>query len=188
MKILLFFYLIIFCNFALGKEVKLPDPHLWVSQSNFEDFPLYVEKEYLLTLPEWLQCDPAECTEIEMEGKKYFYSFLVTNKNYKNLLIGTWTGDECSTDYWRMNADGDFQSAYPLEGKTYSWEGQFTLDSTSYIEKGINNSKKREHNEAWLYYVPKLEVLIYKGTKSLDSDTGEYIYYDDGYVYFKKCK
>lgn len=172
-------------------EVSTPAPSLWVAKENFHDFSFYEEKKSLKERPEWMDCDYPLCDTIEIDGSPYFYSILITERNYKELLVGIWTGGDCSDDYWKLNDNGSFESAYPpdedFEG--YSWSGAYRVHKSTYIEIGMNNSNQQEHNEAWLYYVPAIDSIIYKGTRSLDPESGEYYYHDpeDGYVHLKRC-
>lgn len=171
-----------------AEDATLPAPVVWVSEENFNDFPTYEDKKNLGALPEWIECRYPSCEAVNIEGSNFLYSILITSKNFKDLLIGTWTGGDCSNDYWTLTENGDFESAIPEDDETYSWSGTYTLNDTTYIEKGINNRNKPEHNEAWLYFVPAMDAIIFKGTRSFDSNSKKFIdYEDDSYIYLKRC-
>lgn len=91
-----------------------------------------------------------------------------------------------------MNENGKFNSEYMLDGKPYSWRGDFESSNKTYIERRINNSGETEHNEAHLYYIPALDQIGFKGIQSLDYvdkyGKNHYIIYEvPEFYYFKRC-
>lgn len=76
--------------------------------------------------------------------------------------------------------------------QTYKWSGKYLFKDTTYIEDGTNSQGGKGWNEAHLYYVPEIELLIYKGTKSFDSFNKngciKYAYYTGpDFYYFRRC-
>lgn len=91
-----------------------------------------------------------------------------------------------------MYDDGHFESGYPLDGSMYEWKGKYSFSASTYVEIGENNDGEAEHNEANLFYVPTLDLIIFKGTKSLISMNAnaekEFTYFDTSqYPYFSRC-
>ena len=181
---------IILLTAVMAVPAKAED--LFVYEGNFLEFPNYKEIGELNEIPKDSTCEDPECLSFVSEGKRYFKTFLLNQSNYEKIAIGDWSGGDCEVDLWSMDNEGNLRSHYPLDGEIYSWEGTYKFTDQLYLEDAINNDGEIEKNEAKLYYLPKYAVIIYKGTRSLESidEQGKenYIYYEGpDFFYFKKC-
>lgn len=114
-------------------------------------------------------------------------------RSNQNLVVpGTWTGGRCANDYWHLREDGTFESSFPLDGEPYSWKGDFSFQGSTYIELGEHSDGSPAHNEANLYYVPALDVILFKGTRSLTgfdlNGEKEFVVYEQSeFPFFRRC-
>ena len=179
-----------FQAFSQAEEVPLV---FWFEHDRFTTDSFYIKDVELYQHHEHGVCFNDECEAYGLGSSIYLKALLINEKNYNPLLIGVWTGGECSEDYWSVKPNGDFSSAFPYEGSIYSWSGQYSFKGSNYVEKGLSSEGFPEHNEANLYYVPYLDVVIYKGTLSLvgvlENGEPDYVYYDTvEYPYMQSCE
>lgn len=165
---------------------------IWFPESNLDSDGFYYEEIEIGAVPDNATCLDENCNAALLEDQKYLRAHLLNESNFGLVAPGSWTGGLCSTDYWHLYLNGTFESAYPMDGEIYSWRGNYRFSASTYIELGSNNRGRPEHNEANLYYVPVLDLIIYKGIKSLlnvnENGDKEFTYYDTSeYPYFHRC-
>lgn len=169
---------------------------LFVYEGNFLQFPSYKEVLELTAFPVNAICEDKECLSFTHEDKRFYKTILLTSDNYRSIAIGTWSGGDCKLDRWEMSPNGQFKSQYPQKTQKtgiYSWSGKYTFTDKYHIEDAINNDGKKEWHEAKLFYLEKLDIMIYKGIRSLDGldENGKekYFYYEGpDYYYFRRCE
>ncbi|MDI9246954.1 hypothetical protein [Marinobacter sp. CHS3-4] len=162
---------------------------LWVSKGNFGELPFYTERDERKKID---GCSGEVCETGLILKKTYFKANLVSNESDLKKLFGVWTGGDCQSDTWKLKKDGGFASKYPLEGEIYSWSGSYFLEQGVYVEEGKNNKGEREYNEAYLYYVPAKDLLIYKGLRGFDGydqhGNEKFVEFSGpDFYYFRRC-
>lgn len=194
MKYIILSSIVLIITGCASNEIKKGaiEGDLFVSKSNFLEFPFYKEIEELDSIPNDGECLTEQCNQFILNGRPYYKAVLLNEDIYANYLIGIWSGGDCVSDQWVMDTEGNFNSYYPLDGSDYRWSGKYFFKDNTYIEDGEDSEGGKEWNEAHLYYVPENGLLIYKGTKSFDSFNEDgsikYIYYSGpDFYYFRRC-
>lgn len=168
---------------------------VWFKAKQYNNETLLFKWEEPLTVqPKPDQCLNNACTKITVGASRYHQAIPITEDNYQELLVGTWTADECSRDIWHLSENGYFYSFFVeyFDGESaleltrdetslvYIWHGRFAVKGDKYIELGRNNREEIEHNVADVYYIPALKRLLYKGTLSYmaaESGVDQFEYY-----------
>lgn len=180
--------------FASEDKGRLEAPkEIWVSGDNFMELPHYQAIQEINDRPTGASCLSDSCNKAMIDEEVFYRAILLSNDNYSARLVGAWTGSTCDNDWWKLDDAGFFDSSYPLDGEAYSWHGEYLFKDGRYIEEGVNDDGEKELNEAYLYFVPDTEVVIYKGVRSFESYNEDgsinYLYYrDDDFLYFDKCE
>ena len=153
---------------------------IWVSEENFGEKPNYLSVSELGELEGRKYCEGGKDCDTVRVGKSKFYKTIIVNEtNFKEVLIGTWTGGECSSDFWTLRDDLTLNGQYPNQTATYSWWGTYDFKAEIYSEKMYENKEEKnlETNTVLLFYIPILKRVIYKAIQANSTDEIENSFY-----------